>query len=56
VDELNRKIEMGSLKSRGGEAVREKIEGGLIRQDGRILYPIRDDIPVMLIEEGIEIA
>jgi len=25
----------------------------LIRADRKILYPIRDNIPVMLIEEGI---
>jgi uncharacterized protein len=25
----------------------------LIRADRQILYPIREDIPVMLIEEGI---
>jgi uncharacterized protein YbaR (Trm112 family) len=27
--------------------------GGLVRADNKILYPIREDIPVMLIDEGI---
>jgi len=35
--------------------VSEKLDGGLIRADRKILYPIREDIPVMLIEEGIPI-
>jgi uncharacterized protein len=30
-----------------------ELDGGLIRSDRKILYPIRDHIPVMLIEEGI---
>jgi uncharacterized protein YbaR (Trm112 family) len=29
------------------------LTAGLLRQDGSRLYPIRDDIPVMLIEESI---
>ncbi len=48
-------MEEGSLVNRGGESVQEPIDGGLVREDGRILYPIRDDIPVMLIDEAIEL-
>jgi uncharacterized protein len=33
--------------------VTELLDGGLVRSDRKILYPIREDIPVMLIEEGI---
>ena len=50
---VNRAIESGSVSNRGGEAVKEPIDGGLVRQDGKFLYPIRDEIPIMLIEEGI---
>jgi YfiH family protein len=55
IDKLNALIEQGGVKNRGGEEVGEKMDAGLIRQDGRFLYPIRDDIPVMLIDEAIEI-
>ena len=55
VDSLNQKIERGELKNRGGHVVKEKFESGLVRADGKILYPIIEDIPVMLIEEGIEL-
>ena len=53
VKKINAKIESGGVKNRGGQPVMEKIESGLLRKDGRILYPIRDDIPVMLIDEGL---
>jgi uncharacterized protein YbaR (Trm112 family) len=53
VDEINVQIEKGEVKNRGGEAVEKKIDGGLIREDGAYLYPIEDDIPIMLIDEAI---
>lgn len=53
VEDLNRRIEAGTLVNRTGEPVREKLDAGLLRADGKVLYPIREDIPVMLIEEAI---
>lgn len=53
---LNERIARGELKNKGGHTVTEKLDGGLIRADKAILYPIREDIPVMLIEEGIPLA
>lgn len=50
---LNDRIRNGTVKNRGGHLVQEPIDGGLIRADHAILYPIRDDIPVMLIDEAI---
>ena len=53
---LNREIAEEHLRNRGGERVTSPIAEGLVREDGRILYPIDDGIPVMLIEESIELA
>ncbi len=53
VDQLNQRIVNGELKTRGGQPVTEKIDGGLLRKDETVVYPIRDQIPIMLIEEGI---
>jgi uncharacterized protein YbaR (Trm112 family) len=50
---INEAIAAGRLNNRGGSPVTEPIDGGLVRQDGRWLYPIRDEIPVMLMEEAI---
>jgi len=56
VDKLNEQIAAGTLKSRAGQPVQEDIAGGLIRADGKVLYPIRRDIPIMLVDEAIWLA
>ena len=53
IKSLNRKIEAGQLVNRAGERVTEPIDGGLVREDGRYLYAIRNDIPIMLVEQAI---
>lgn len=55
IQSLNAKIAQGSLRNRAGETVKEKIDGGLVREDRKYLYPIREDIPIMLIDEAIEL-
>lgn len=50
---LNSAISAGSVENRAGVAVRAPLEAGLLRQDGELLYPIRDDIPIMLLDEAI---
>jgi uncharacterized protein YbaR (Trm112 family) len=52
---VNQSIAAGSLRNRGGESVEKPISEGLVREDGKILYPVDDGIPVMLIEESIEL-
>ena len=53
VADLNSRIDKGVLKNCSGKAVGDKLDGGLLRQDRQVLYPIRNRIPVMLIEEAI---
>ncbi len=52
---LNEEIEAKRLRKRGGGRVTSPISEGLVRDDGRFLYVIDDGIPVMLIEESIEL-
>ena len=52
---LNQKIEEGSLQNIGGRKVNDKLDGGLIREAGDRLYPVRKNIPVMLVEEAIKL-
>ncbi len=54
--QLNRDIAEERLRNRGGKRVTSPIAEGLVREDGKILYPIDDGIPVMLVEESIELA
>jgi uncharacterized protein len=56
VRRVNAAIAAGKLTNREGHAVDEPIDAGLVRQDGMYLYPVRDDIPVMLVGEAIEVA
>jgi uncharacterized protein YbaR (Trm112 family) len=53
ITKLNDAVSRGVLKNRAQKPVTELLDGGLIRADRKVLYPIREDIPVMLIEEGI---
>ena len=52
---VNAQIERGVLRTRGGETVPKAIDEALVREDGKILYVVDDGIPVMLIEESIEL-
>jgi uncharacterized protein YbaR (Trm112 family) len=52
---VNGRIRAGKLRNRGGQLVEHELSEALVREDGRILYPVDDDIPVMLVEESIEL-
>ncbi|MBH0178215.1 MAG: hypothetical protein HP491_10195 [Nitrospira sp.] len=53
IKKLNEAVTRGGLMNKGKKPVVEQLEDGLVRDDLKILYPIREHIPVMLIEEGI---
>ena len=53
---VNAKIAAGGAKNVGGNAVEGELEGGLVREDGQVLYPIREEIPVLLVDEGIALG
>lgn len=53
---LNARIAAGGVKTRGGSAVTQPVTEGLVRADGKYLYPVRDDIPVMLIDEALPLT
>jgi uncharacterized protein len=56
VARINAAIAAGKLKNKGGQRVEHPIDEALVRADGAIAYPIIDDIPVMLVDEGIPLA
>ncbi len=52
---LNGEIQGRRLRNRGGEIVDSEIREALVREDGRLLYVVDDDIAIMLIEKSIEL-
>jgi uncharacterized protein YbaR (Trm112 family) len=53
--ELNGAIAAGRIVNKAGEAVEAPLEAGLLRQDRLVLYPIVDDIPVLLPNAAISL-
>lgn len=54
VEKINSLIESGELKNRSKQLIVEKIDGGLIQKEAQqYLYPIRNEIPILLIDESI---
>lgn len=46
----------GKLQNKSGAPVAGAIEQALVREDNLIAYLVNDGIPVMLIEEGVELG
>ena len=50
---VNLAVEAGRLNNRAGKRVEQRMDGGLVRVGNDVLYPIVDQIPVMLPDEAI---
>jgi uncharacterized protein YbaR (Trm112 family) len=53
VSALNQLISQGALNNKKGEALKAPLDGALLREDRALFYPVREDIPDLLIEEGV---
>ena len=53
VAKANAAIEAGVLKNRAGALIEAKIDAALVREVKAYMYAVRDDIPIMLIDEAI---
>ena len=50
---LNQAIEAGEVQYLRGEAVDEPLQEALITEDSKVIYPVVDEIPILLEERGI---
>ena len=53
VEKINLAIKENTVLNVDGQSVNDPLQDGLLREDDKIIYPVRDSIPVMLIGEGI---
>lgn len=50
---VNAAIRQGGVQNRGGAPVTAAVTAGLVPQNGAVLYPIQDGIPILLSGEAI---
>lgn len=53
VQAANACIARGQLRNQAGEILEKQLDGGLVRADRQGMYPIVDDIPILLVDELI---
>ena len=56
ISRINRAIAAKSLSNVGGAVLEVEVTGALIREDEQIAYPIIEEIPRLLIEEGFSLT
>ena len=55
LERVNAEIRAGRAENLDGEVISEAVEAGLVPEGERIIYPVRNDIPVLLAGEAIRI-
>jgi uncharacterized protein YbaR (Trm112 family) len=56
IERLNAAIGMQRVTLNGGELIRTRLDGGYLREDGQVLYPVVHGIPHLTIDQAIDIA
>lgn len=52
---INAAIDEGKLVNREGQALRQRLAEALVTDDGKLLYPVDDGIPVLLEGESVSL-
>lgn len=53
LEKLNAAIRAGEVQTVRGEVVEQTLREALITEDAKVMYPVIDNIPILLEEEGI---
>ena len=55
LDNVNRAISDGKLANRDGVVLESRFDEALVTDDGKLLYPVSDGIPVLLEGESVSL-
>ena len=53
---LHERLRAGELRNRAGDRLEQHFEAGLLREDGKLFYPVRNGLPILLIAEAIPVG
>ena len=53
LSKLNAEIEQGNVSTVEGNPVQSPLQAALITEDRKVIYPVEEDIPVLLADRGI---
>lgn len=56
IQQLNEAIREKGVHNRADRPVTRPLEGGLLRESGDLLYPVFDEVPLLLADEAILLA
>jgi uncharacterized protein len=53
---VNDRIKQKELRNRAGKILEQPLEGALIREDDAVVYPVRGNLPILLIDEAVPLV
>ena len=53
---LNKRVAAGQLVNQRGDVVSQSLDGGLVDEPATLVYPVRSDIPCLLVDEAIPLS
>ena len=53
LSDINKKIVEGGITNKDGKVIKHELKNALVTEDGKLLYPINEGIPVLLEGESI---